>query len=140
MRILIAVDGSDVALRAARYAVKLAGKLKKKPELILFYADEPLMRTVAAHLGLEGTARYHAENGNASMGKSRAMFKRAKVDFQEHLAVGDPAATILKFAKSTRCDLVVMGSHGRSPVKSLFLGSVTSKVLGAGTVPVLIVR
>ena len=47
---------------------------------------------------------------------------------------------ILKLAQSNRCDLIVMGSHGRSPIKSLFLGSVTSKVLGADAVPVLIVR
>lgn len=140
MRILIAVDGSEIALRAARYAMNLAATLKKKPELILFYADEPLLRAVAAHLGLEGAARYHAENGEASMRKARALFKRAKIEVQEHQSVGDPAATILKYAKSNRCDLIVMGSHGRSPIKSLFLGSVTSKVLGAAAVPVLIVR
>lgn len=140
MRILIAIDGSDAALRAARYAIKLAGNLKKAPELHLAYVDEPLMRSVALNLGLEGTARYHAENSDAAMRKTRAAFTRAKVEVREHLSVGDPAATILKLAQSNRCDLIVMGSHGRSPIKSLFLGSVTSKVLGADATPVLIVR
>ncbi|WP_386816166.1 universal stress protein [Lysobacter gummosus] len=140
MRIVIAIDGSEAALRAVRHAIKLAGDMKEPPELHLLYADEPLMRSVALSLGLEGAARYHAENGDASMRKARAMLKRAKTNYEEHLSVGDPAATILKFAKSNRCDLIVMGSHGRSALKNLLLGSVTAKVICNCTVPLTVVR
>ncbi|WP_408950023.1 universal stress protein [Lysobacter sp. Hz 25] len=140
MRILIAVDGSDAALRAVRHAIRLAGDLKEPPEMHLLYADEPLMRSVALSLGLQGAARYHADNGKGATQKARAMLKRAKAACEEHLVVGDPAATILKFAKANRCDLVIMGSHGRSALKSLFLGSVTSKVLVSCSVPLTIVR
>ncbi|UJB21668.1 MULTISPECIES: universal stress protein [Lysobacter] len=140
MRIVIAIDGSEAALRAVRHAIKLAGDMKEPPELHLLYADEPLMRSVALSLGLEGAARYHAENGDAAMRKARAMLKRAKADYEEHLSVGDPAATILKFAKSNRCDLIVMGSHGRSALKNLLLGSVTAKVICNCTVPLTVVR
>lgn len=140
MRILVAIDGSDTALRAVRHAIGLAGDLQKAPDLHLLYADEPLLRSVALSLGLEGTSRYHAENGKMATQKARAMLKRAKVAFEEHMLVGDPAPTILKFAKSNRCDLIIMGSHGRSALKSLFLGSVTSKVLGGCSVPLTIVR
>lgn len=140
MRILIAVDGSDAALRAVRHAIRLAGELEEPPELHLLYADEPLMRSVALSLGLEGTARFHADNGKTATQKARALLKRAKAVCEEHLVVGDPAATVLKFAKTRRCDLVIMGSHGRSALKSLLLGSVTSKVLVGCPVPVTIVR
>lgn len=140
MRILIAIDGSDAALRAVRHAIRLAGDLKTPAELYLLYADEPLLRSVAMSLGLEGTKRYHAENGKAATQKARALLKRAKVGFEEHVLVGDPAPTILKFVKANHCDLIVMGSHGRSALKSLFLGSVTSKVLGSAQIPLTIVR
>lgn len=140
MRILIAIDGSEAALRAVRYAIALAGDLKQAPELHLLYADEPLLRSVAMSLGLEGTNRYHAENGKVATQKARAMLKRAKAVCEVHVLVGDPAPTILKFAKAKRCDLIVMGSHGRSALKNLFLGSVASKVLGASTVPLTLVR
>lgn len=140
MRILIAVDGSEAALRAVRYAIRLAGELKLAPELHLLYADEPLLRSVAMSLGLEGTRRYHAENGRVATQKARAMLKRAKAACEEHVLVGEPAPTILKFVKANRCDLIVMGSHGRSALKSLFLGSVASKVLGSTMVPLTVVR
>ncbi|KRD79756.1 universal stress protein [Lysobacter sp. Root983] len=58
-----------------------------------------------------------------------AMFEGVKAGCGEHVVVGDCAATILKFTKANRCDLVIMRSHGRSALKSLLLGFVTGKVL-----------
>jgi len=54
--------------------------------------------------------------------------------------VGNPASTILEVAVKKKCDLIVMESHGRNALKSLFLGSVALKVIGDGRVPVLVVR
>ncbi|MBX9402880.1 universal stress protein [Lysobacter sp. BMK333-48F3] len=140
MRILIAVDGSEIALRAVRYAIRLAGELAQPPELHLLYVDEPLLRSVAIHLGADGAVRYHAENGRAATQRARATLKRAQLEFEEHLPIGEPASTILKFAKNERCDLIVMGSHGRGALKTLFLGSIAGKVLAHAQTPLTIVR
>ena len=139
MRIVVAVDGSKVADRAVRYAAKLSAALKKAPEILVVNADEPL-RGVAGELTVDSIARYHAENGRFALKKARSILKQAGLDYQEHLLVGDPAETILKLAKSSKCDLIVMGSHGRSALKSLLLGSVTSKVLAHCQTPLTIVR
>jgi len=139
MRIIVAVDGSKIADRAVRYAAKLSAALKKAPEILVVNADEPL-RGVAGELTVDSVARYHAENGRFALKKARSILKRAGLDYQEHLLVGDPAETILKLAKSSKCDLIVMGSHGRSALKSLLLGSVTSKVLAHSEIPLTIVR
>ncbi|QQQ00822.1 universal stress protein [Lysobacter enzymogenes] len=140
MKILVAVDGSDNALRAVRYAAKISAQFDTPPPLLLLYADPPLMRSVAVSLGAKEVERYHAENARHALSKARAALKRAKVEFDERSAVGDPAAIIAKFARSEQCDMAVMGSHGRSALKSLLLGSVTSKVITAGVLPVLVVR
>jgi nucleotide-binding universal stress UspA family protein len=140
MRMVVAVDGSDIAARAVRHVVKLAALLKQAPQIHVLNADEPLLRSVAIELGVEGVARYHRENGQYAVKKATAILKRADLDFETHLLVGDPAETILSFAKSSKCDLIVMGSHGRGAFRSLFLGSVASKVLAHSQTPLTIVR
>lgn len=140
MRILIAVDGSEHSSLALRYMGRLAKDLDRTPEIHVLFVDEPLLRSVALDLGTEGVARYHAESAKLPFAHARRILGRAGLGYEEHLLVGDPAATILKFAKSTKCDLVIMGSHGRSALKNLLLGSVTSKVLGHGQVPLTIIR
>lgn len=140
MRILLAVDGSPVAARAARFVARLAPKLKEKPHVILLNADEPLLSRVAVELGVHGVAKYHADSGKFALKTAKTVLHRAGVAYDERLLVGNPAETIVKVAKSAKCDLVVMGSHGRSTFKSLFLGSVTIKVLAQCQVPVTIVR
>jgi nucleotide-binding universal stress UspA family protein len=51
-----------------------------------------------------------------------------------------PWEAIVEHAAKERCDLIVMGSHGRSGLASLFLGSETRDVLSHSKVPVLLVR
>ena len=140
MRIVLAVDGSPVAARAARFVTRLASQLKEKPQVILLNADEPLLNRVAVELGVHGVAKYHADNGKFALKTAKAVLRRAGLAHEEQLLVGNPAETIVKFAKSAKCDLVVMGSHGRSAFNSLFLGSVAIKVLTHCQVPVTIVR
>jgi nucleotide-binding universal stress UspA family protein len=52
----------------------------------------------------------------------------------------EPWRAILAAARSQRCDVIVMGSHGRGSAKSLLLGSQTLKVLAHSRIPVLVCR
>lgn len=140
MRILIAVDGSDIASHAVRHVIALARSLGQPPELHLVHADPPLLPAAARALGAESTARYHAENSRYATRRANAALKRAGLACREHLLVGEPAETILQMERATRCDLIVMGSHGRSALKSALLGSVASKVLAHCRTPLTIVR
>ena len=56
------------------------------------------------------------------------------------LAEGEPAEQIVKAARSTRADLVVVGTHGRSGFSRLFLGSVAERVVATAPCPVVTVR
>ena len=97
MRIIVAGDGSKIADCAVRYAARLSAALKKASEILVVNVDEPL-RGVAAELTLDSVARYHAENGRFALKKARSILKRAGLDYQQHLLVGDPAETIPKLA------------------------------------------
>jgi nucleotide-binding universal stress UspA family protein len=56
------------------------------------------------------------------------------------LADGDPGTTIARIAREEHCDLIVLGTHGRSALSHLLSGSVTQKVLRLATCAVLTVR
>jgi universal stress protein A len=56
-----------------------------------------------------------------------------------HLACGDPADEIIRFAESIQCDLIAMATHGHGLLGDLFLGSVTRSVRHRTGVPVLLI-
>jgi len=53
---------------------------------------------------------------------------------------GDPSAQIVRTARSTRADLIVIGTHGRRGVSKFLLGSVAERVIATAPCPVLTVR
>jgi nucleotide-binding universal stress UspA family protein len=60
--------------------------------------------------------------------------------FDRRLIIGDPVAEILRAAAETRSDLIVMGTHGRTGLGRLLMGSVAEQVLRKAACPVLTVR
>ena len=63
-----------------------------------------------------------------------------EVPVERHLLVGDEATEIDKLAAMERCDLIVMGTHGRTGFGRVFLGSVAEKVVRTATCPVLTIK
>ena len=140
MRIVIAVDGSPVANKAARQAARLVASLRQPPTLVVLAIDPPLSKAVAVSLGPEALARYHADNFRAALRSPGAALRRLGIGYEEKTMVGDPAASIAKVCSREKADLLVMGSHGRGAARSLMLGSVALKVLSTATTPIMIVR
>lgn len=142
---LVPTDGSTLSMRTVRDAVKLARKLGAKitafhvaPTFhIEVYTDyvPPDMITPQEHAALaKKTAARHLE----AVRKAAAA---AGVSCKGDYVMSDfPAEAIVKAARKHRCDLIVMGSHGRSGISKLLLGSQTSKVLAQSRIPVLVHR
>ncbi len=62
------------------------------------------------------------------------------VTWEQQTVRGAPHSTILASVKESACDLLVMGTHGRTGISHLLLGSVAEKVVRHATCPVLVVR
>ena len=62
------------------------------------------------------------------------------VSVEHHLKEGDPATEILRLAQEIKCDLIVMGTHGRTGLGRLFVGSVAEQVLRKAPCPVLTLK
>jgi nucleotide-binding universal stress UspA family protein len=144
-RILICTDGSELALNAAAHGVALA---RLAGATLLAVHASP---SFEAPLGFEFVAPplLPVEDYIASTKASAARYLGAVRELAErdgvackvkHLRSLSPAESIVAVAASERCDLVVMGSHGRGALGQLWLGSVTTRVLATCTVPVLVHR
>lgn len=141
MKIAIAVDGSQLAQAAVKYTIALARSLRDAPSIQLVSVAQPLMLLAEARMGHVAVERYHAQNHRHLTRRAQSALARAHLAFTLHpLEHDDPAYAIVAYLKKQRCDLLVMGSHGRGAMKSVMLGSVTSKVLSHCRVPLTIIR
>jgi nucleotide-binding universal stress UspA family protein len=135
-RILLPVDGSRLSDAAADMAIDLAGS---EATVILL----TVRRTVPTGLGQPNASElleYLNQGAEQVMTHYRAKLTNANVDFLELVIGGDVAEVISNVADNEKCDMIVMGSKGKSDLEGLFLGSVTHKVLQTTTKPVLVVK
>jgi Universal stress protein UspA and related nucleotide-binding proteins len=67
-----------------------------------------------------------------------ASLELAQVSFE--VVAGEPVEEITRFAEESKVDLIIMGTHGRTGLASVFLGSVTVGVIKKTCVPVMVVK
>ena len=140
MKILVAVDGSEISLRAVKFVISLNRELAKPARVTLLAVDPPPFPGVETRIGAAATRELHEESLERCLKDARRSLSRAKLELNERGEVGDIAQTILAVAKKDKIDLIVLGSHGRGAVKGILLGSVSSKVIAQSDIPVTIVR
>lgn len=139
--ILLAVDGSGAALRAAKEAIALA-KLTPQCSIRLVHAhEEPLIYgEIAVYVPREKMAALQRSHSEGVLQPAEALLKDAGVPYTREVLSGPIGETIAAHAERSGCDLIVMGRHGKSALGDVLVGSVAMKVLHASRLPVLLVR
>jgi len=144
--ILVATDGSKLSLKAAKTAASLARAVGARltsiyvmPEYMPpIYGEASLYVTTVSPKSFKAAMDKDAKAALAAVAKAAAS---ARVTHAEaKVTNAQPWAAIVSAARSKRCDLIVMASHGRRGLAGLLLGSETTKVLTHSKVPVLVVR
>lgn len=135
-RILVAIDFSESSSEAFEEGVRLARQLKATVLLahVVETVGAPIDFTHIEPLG------YLELKLGQELDRIAHSAREAGLLVETHLLKGDPAAEIIKAAEDLRCDLIVMGTHGRTGVTRLLMGSVTERVLRASPVPIVAVR
>jgi nucleotide-binding universal stress UspA family protein len=137
-KILLAVDGSEHALHAARKAAELARIMKPSEfrivvsyDTIPLYLGEPNMQLAIDSRKME-----------AEEILSRAVKEVGDIpcEIRKELIEGDAAEAIIDVAVTRGSDIIVMGSRGLGRMAGLLLGSTSQKVVAHAPCPVLIVR
>ena len=143
--ILIPTDGSDLSKKAIKKGIEFAKKIKARvttihvvPEFKVI-ADESFVS-----LTPEAKRRFEEESLRRARKMLDSILQQAKAQGVRCAAVAEandlPYQQIIATAKSSKCDLILMASHGRRGIASVLLGSETAKVLTHSTIPVLVVR
>lgn len=140
--ILIPTDGSEKAVIAASKAVELAKEQGAKLTAVVVIDPFPYIGLgEASAFGLQAYLSEAQAMATQSLDAVRAMAEAAGVPFMaETIERSAVFEGILDAATEQGCDLIVMGSHGRSGVKALILGSETQKVLTHSRIPVLVIK
>ena len=138
-RILCPVDLSDTSLRALQHAAALAGWYESL--LTAFYVDTTLP-IEDADFAFARPAVIEAARSSRALQDVSTFAGRASSVTKVGVAVEESThveGAILEAARALPADLIVMGSHGRSGVPRLFLGSVAERVLRSAPCPVMVV-
>ena len=132
--------------RASGAAFKKAVEMAKlnRGELILVHVLNPVIPVAGdGYVSPKMYEEIAASNrawAQKELGKLVAKAKASGVRAKAALLEGSAHDRIVRFARSRRADLLVLGTHGRSGIAKLFLGSVAGRVVAAASCPVLTVR
>jgi nucleotide-binding universal stress UspA family protein len=142
--ILVPVDYSDYSKASARFAAELARSVGAELDVVHVWARPSYAGDVVivhrpgeAHRSLAELIQTNAENDMNDFLGSLSLPPDTKL--AHRLLSGDPAGKLLEELRRGRHDLVVLGTHGRTGLMHLLLGSVAEKLVRLSPVPVLTV-
>jgi nucleotide-binding universal stress UspA family protein len=139
--IILPIDGSDFSLQAVDLAASLAKEQGSSCTVLTVVDIVPAAALAAATPDLVNAwLKTLDEQAHVAVNEAVDRMRAAGIEANAEVAKGSPADAIVEMAKRQAGDLIVMGSHGRSGLRRLFLGSVAESVLRSAPMPVLIVR
>jgi nucleotide-binding universal stress UspA family protein len=139
-KILCAIDRSPSSLQAFGYAIALARWQSARLNLLEVVEEAPPPPGVTRAPKSDGVPNETRTALERDLRRALTARRASDVKVEISLRKGTAVQEILAQAKTSRADLIVIGSHGRGGVQRLVLGSVAERVLRLATCPVLTVR
>ncbi len=140
MKVLVAVDGSASSLRAVEYVTKHADVFGVTPDITLVTVHLPIPSPRAkAWVGKDVVDEYYADESAAALADALALLKSVGRSAKVVTLVGEPGHEVAVTAKDGY-QMVVMGTHGRTALGNLVMGSVANRTVAESPVPVLLVK
>ncbi|OHR63576.1 universal stress protein [Bacillus sp. HMSC76G11] len=135
-KVLLAVDGSKNALRAAEKAGHIAS-LEKSIVTILYVVDAASSKSEVLS---EGDRAMRDEHRKQRIYPAETLLKEKGIEIDLQIKKGEPGPTIASYANENQFDLVIVGSRGLNRLQEMVLGSVSHKVAKRANCPVMIVK
>ena len=137
--ILVPTDGSEGTNKAVEHALDITKKYDATAHVV-YVVNTSAYSTLPADSNWESITAALEDEGKQATGEIVEEMQDVGVNAVPSVEEGIPHKTILEYADDNDIDLIVMGTHGKSGLDRLLLGSVTEKVVRASKVPVLTVR
>jgi nucleotide-binding universal stress UspA family protein len=139
-RVLLPVDGSEQAHEACEFVIAEFDDAT----LVLLHVINPAEAGYSAQTSIPSFSEewYEQQRANAEslFEDIESLIAESDHDVETVVEVGKPTRTIVEYAAENNVDQIVMGSHGRSGVTRILLGSVAEAVVRRSPVPVTVVR
>ena len=139
-KILIAVDGSTLALDAVHHVLGLVRDGLQADVVLANVQQAASLYELVMSRDPELIASASVAAGEDLMASARALLDAAGVPYETEIGIGDPAHTLVDLIENTQCDMAVIGARGQGALSSALLGSVSQSLAHASPVPVTIVR
>ena len=140
-RILVAIDGSDTALRALDFAARQAGYAPAAELHVLTIQPAAAANTSwEIYVSAERLQQIAAERSSQILEAAAERLRGASFEFKLEQITGEPAETIARRADELDCESIVLGTHGLGKLGVLIMGSVAQRVMHHATRPVTLVK
>ncbi len=140
LKILIAIDGSELALDAVAHALQLV-RSGTNAECVLANVQEPAtLYELVTSRDPDQIAAAAVEAGEHLMAPARAQLEAAGLQVETMVGIGDPAHVLVDLIEEAGADLALIGARGQGAVSSVLLGSVSQELVHRSPVPVTVVK
>jgi nucleotide-binding universal stress UspA family protein len=137
--IMVACDGSDQSLQAAKIAAELAQATGHPLKLLSVFPESKAERMVISGVSPSDLEKEQKDYGRKVFDAAKEAVNGKPDPTEEILLKGDPAHEIIEYLQANPGTHLVLGRRGHSAVRSLTLGSVSEKVVRHATGPVTVV-
>lgn len=140
MKILVPVDGSEAALDAVRYALRLRQEGLDATFLLATVQEPTFLYEMVLAPDADVLERVSGAAGSRALAGAEALFNAAGVPFAREIGSGEPVPTLIEMCERHGCEAIILGARGLGVLRSALLGSVSQGVLHASTLPVTVVK
>ena len=140
MKILVPVDGSEHALDAVRYALRLRQEGLNASFLLATVQEPTYMYEMVLAPDADVLDRVSGAVGSRALAGAEALFEAAGIAYEREIGTGEPAPALIAMAERHGCDAIILGARGLGALRSALMGSVSQGVLHASKLPVTIVK
>ncbi|MFT6896243.1 MAG: nucleotide-binding universal stress UspA family protein [Paraglaciecola sp.] len=137
--IVVACDGSDQSLQAAKMAADLAKASGHPLKLLSVFPDTKVEALVISGVQHSDVIAEQKNYGREVFDAAKEAMGGKVSPSEEILLKGDPAKEIIEYLQANQGAHLVLGRRGHSMVRSLTLGSISEKVIRHATGPVTVV-
>jgi len=140
-RVLVPVDGSESAMRAASFAIDLAQHIQMlQLHLVTIHPEPVSYGEIAVYASSKELEELQNARSADLLQPALDAAKRAGVPYTSEILSGDTAPAIVKRADELACDGIIMGTRGMSALGNLVMGSVATEVVHLTRLPVTLVK
>ena len=140
-RILYPTDFSEVSMSALNY-IKTLRETGAETVILLHVIDQRTIQAIGQYTSVQSVKleRELLEDATKELSSIENNLQQAGFEVKSRLEIGNPLMEILRIEEEEDVSVIVIGSHGKSNLEEMFMGSVSEKVVRKCKRPVLVVK